>query len=168
VKVLTGPFGEQKLVLADLVVAKSLIAGATTEDEGELISFPPNGMMLPFQGQIGKVYRVQMTGVQNGVIYGTNTYTLDSYIAAAAVHSGVLKIGETAIVRIKIVPGLNSYASSSQNGILSNAYGNYPPGAYEILGKSTPGGAVKAMPALPVVRPGVIIRGAIAPPAIIR
>lgn len=167
VRVLTGPFGEQKLNLADLVSARSLLAVEGVEEEGELVAFPANGLMM-YQGQFGKVLRMQITGTIQGAIYGTNTYTLDSYLPTAAVHAGTLKLGETGIVKIRLIQGLNAYAGSSQNGIQSHAYGVYQPGAYEILGKAAVGGGAGNMGLMPGVPRGVILQNRIAPQAIIR
>jgi hypothetical protein len=132
-KVLTGPFGEQKLKVADVRTARSL-AAESSDDEGDLIGLPPNGM-IAFQGQFGKVYRVRVTGAGGGSIWGTGTYTLDSYLPLAAVHAGAIKMNETGIVKVRIVQSPNQFAPSTQNGVSSGAYGQYPTGAYEIITK---------------------------------
>lgn len=132
-KVLTGPFGEQKLSVADVRSARSLSA-ELPDEEGDLIGLPPNGM-IAFQGQFGKIYRVRLTGAGGGSIWGTGTYTLDSYLPLAAVHAGAIKMNETGIVKVRIVQSPNQFAPSTQNGISSGAYGQYPTGAYEIVTK---------------------------------
>ena len=133
IKVLTGPFGEQKLKLTDLRSARSLVV-ESADEEGELITLPPNGM-ASFQGQFGKVYRIRVTGVAAGNVWGTGTYTLDSYLPMAAVHAGAIKMGETGIVKVRIITSPNQFAGSTQNGVSSNAYGQYPSGAFEIITK---------------------------------
>ena len=135
-KVQTGPFGEQTLKLTDVQSARSLITEVEGEDEGELIALPPNGMIM-FQGQFGKVYRIRVTGTANNNIWGTGTYTLDSYLPMAAVHAGAIKNGETATVKVKIVTSPNQFTGSSQNGVGSAAYGQYPAGAFEFLTKKS-------------------------------
>lgn len=132
-KVLTGPFGEQKLKVSDVRSARSL-AAESPDEEGDLIGLPPNGM-IAFQGQFGKVYRVRVTGAGGGSIWGTGTYTLDSYLPLAAVHAGAIKMNETGIVKVRIVQSPNQFAPSTQNGVSSGAYGQYPTGAYEIITK---------------------------------
>ena len=132
-KVLTGPFGEQKLKVSDIRSGRSL-SGEPAEDEGELVNLPPNGMQT-FQGQFGKVYRIRVTGVINGNVWGSDVYTLDSYLPMAAVHAGVVKLNETAIVKIKIIQSPNVFASTSQNGVNSMNYGQYPFGAFEFIKK---------------------------------
>jgi hypothetical protein len=54
-----------------------------------------------------------------GPLRGSDVYTDDSSIAAAAVHSGALKLGEKGYVRVTVLPGLGAYVSSDRNGIKS-------------------------------------------------
>jgi hypothetical protein len=58
---------------------------------------------------------------------------MDSYLPAAAIHAGVLKPGETGVVKFKIVPSPQAYQGSTQNGVTSGNYPFYQGGAYEIL-----------------------------------
>jgi hypothetical protein len=53
------------------------------------------------------------------------TYTLDSPIAVAAVHAGIVPLGITGIVTIIIIAGQNSYTASTRNGIASLSFGKY-------------------------------------------
>ena len=73
---------------------------------------------------IGKVYKVTITGSTGGG-WGTNIYTNDSYIPAMAVHAGVITIGQTKEVYIKIVEGQNNYPASTQNGITTSDWGGW-------------------------------------------
>lgn len=66
-----------------------------------------------------------LAGNQSGSIWGTGAYTSDSSLTAAAVHSGVLEVGQTGPVMILIAPGQDSYEGSTQHGITSNNWGNY-------------------------------------------
>jgi len=54
-----------------------------------------------------------------GPLRGSDVYTDDSSIAAAAVHSGALKLGEKGYVRVTVLPGLGAYVSSDRNGVKS-------------------------------------------------
>ena len=81
----------------------------------------------------GKVYPVTVTG-KTGSGYGADTYcAYSSYytpIGVAAVHKGLLQIGETKTLYIKIVPcPEGGYKGSTRNGIttssLSSAYNGY-------------------------------------------
>jgi hypothetical protein len=72
----------------------------------------------------GDVRRFRVTGAA-GIVWGTDLYTTDSAVAAAAVHAGVLKIGQTGVIKVTILPGQLSYAGSERNGITTNAWGGY-------------------------------------------
>jgi hypothetical protein len=67
-----------------------------------------------------------------GGLWGTDTYTADSSLALAAVHAGVLKNGQTGIVKVKIVNPPASFEASTRNGVSSGAYGSYP-GAFKVM-----------------------------------
>ena len=56
-------------------------------------------------------------------LYGTDTYTDDSPICAAAIHAGVLKAGRAGIVTILIGNGAKSFKGSERNRIVSHDYG---------------------------------------------
>jgi hypothetical protein len=83
-------------------------------------------------GQVGKSFAFRVTGNASGFIYGTDTYTLDSNLATAAVHAGVVKNGATGLVRVKIVESPETFVSSTRNGVTSTAWGRYP-AAYRII-----------------------------------
>ena len=58
-------------------------------------------------------------------LWGTDIYTLDSNVAAAAVHAGLLANGQTGTVAVIICDGLSSYSGSTRNGVTSNSWGNF-------------------------------------------
>lgn len=74
----------------------------------------------------GTVYYFRVTGVLEGQIWGTDTYTRDSTIGAAAVHAGLLRPGETRVLRLTIVPPLERYTGSARNGVTTTDYGKFP------------------------------------------
>ena len=78
---------------------------------------------------IGCEYFYQIIGSEVGTVWGDNIYTDDSNIAKAAVLEGKCKLGEKAIVCIKMVEGKSSYSSSNKNGVNSSSYGSWP-GSY--------------------------------------
>jgi len=82
-----------------------------------------NDMTAYSETDIGKIYKMTITGNTGGTIWGTNIYTNDSYIPKAAVHAGVITAGQTKDVYIKIVEGLNDYPASTQNGVTSDSWG---------------------------------------------
>ena len=44
-------------------------------------------------------------------------------LGTVAVHAGVLKLGQTGIVKVTILPGQNGYTGSTRNGISTSDYG---------------------------------------------
>ena len=73
---------------------------------------------------IGKIYKMTITGASGGG-WGTDIYTNDSYIPAMAVHAGVISIGQTKEVYIKIVQGQSNYSASTRNGITTSDWGGW-------------------------------------------
>src|SRR5262249_36255524 len=76
------------------------------------------------QNQVGRTYDFQVTGSTRGSVWGTGVYTADSSLAAAAVHAGVLRSGETGIVRVRMVAGRAGYQGSTRNGVRSGSWGS--------------------------------------------
>ena len=133
-KLKTAQFGELSMNLAD---GRSLrhqsLAAAEPEEVIDRNVLPDPGNLKAYEQKIGETFNFSVTGaVAGGSLWGTDTYTTDSRLAMAAVHAGVLKDGETGIVKVKIVAGQASYAGSVKNGISSSVYGNYG-GSYEII-----------------------------------
>jgi hypothetical protein len=81
--------------------------------------------LVEYQGKHGTVINLIVTGDIEGDVWGTDIYTDDSDISAAAVHAGILKVGETKTISITILPGQSSYSGSSRNGVESGDYGEW-------------------------------------------
>jgi hypothetical protein len=133
-KLKTAQFGELSMNLAD---GRSLRhqSLATTEPESESDSgvLPDPGNLKAYEQKIGETFSFSVTGsAAGGSIWGTDIYTTDSRLGTAAVHAGVLKDGETAVIKVKIVAAQGSYAGSAKNGVTSSNYGNYG-GSYEFV-----------------------------------
>lgn len=145
-KVKSPQFGDLQLKLAD---ARSLRSQNLVEPETTKVSaIDDPGTMVGFQGQVGQTLTFKVMGgqpggaavVQNvngmmvmrggGTVWGTDVYTLDSSLAMAAVHAGVIKAGETGIVKVKILGPTANFQGSVRNGISTNNYGFYN-GAYQ-------------------------------------
>ncbi len=75
---------------------------------------------------VGAVYYFRITGKLEGQVWGTDTYTRDSEIGAAAVHAGLLKPGETDVLRLTVVPPLDAYVGTVRNGVTTSDYAIYP------------------------------------------
>jgi LCCL domain len=129
VRVLTPQFGEKTLKLADIVSVRAVGSAPVDSEVVKVEAGPEN--LSNYQGQIGKVFYFKVTGDNVGSIYGTDLYTTDSHLATAAVHAGVLKLGETGTVKVKIVEGQNGYTQTTRNGITSNSWGQYG-GSYKV------------------------------------
>ncbi|MFC4158181.1 LCCL domain-containing protein [Chitinimonas lacunae] len=101
-----------------------LIAGAV---EARSYSAIPEGILSwPSLRASNSVYYVKVTGRTDGSVWGSNPYTDDSNLAAAAVHAGLVKAGESAIVKVMSTAGLSAYTGSSANGVTSQSYSGFP------------------------------------------
>jgi hypothetical protein len=135
-RVQTTMFGEQSLRLADIRSLKSGMSIAA-EEVANAPAAPTN--MMAFQNQFGKEVVFTVTGAQPGAqgtgVWGTDIYTLDSNVGAAAVHAGLVKPGSTAPLRLRIVTSPAQFVGSFRNSIGSTPYGTYPAGAFEFVKK---------------------------------
>jgi hypothetical protein len=94
--------------------------------EDVLPAEPAPDNVLQLQGQVGRAFYFKVTGNLSGSLYGTDVYTGDSSIATAAVHAGILKHDETGVVKVRVLPGRASYATSQRHGITSSQWSSYP------------------------------------------
>jgi hypothetical protein len=136
-RVNTLQFGDQQLKLADIRSLRSA-TGIATDDFQTAIVAPAN--LMTYQQQFGKELVFSVTGFVTGngqqvSLWGTDVYSLDSSLAAAVVHAGFGKPGETVTVRVRIVQSPQQFVASFRNGISSTTYGNYPAGAFEFTRK---------------------------------
>ena len=74
---------------------------------------------------VGTTYYFRVTGVTEGQLWGTNIYSGDSTIGAAAVHAGLLKSGETDLLRVTVVTPPEKFPGTVRNGVTSTEYGRY-------------------------------------------
>lgn len=135
VRVLTAMFGEQSLKLADLRSLRTG-SGAVADDLAGAIAGPAT--LANYQQQFGKEVVFSVTGYSpaNGAqpgLWGTDVYTLDSSLAAAAVHAGLVKPGEAGAVRVRIIQSPPQYTASARYGLTSTQYGHFPGGAFEFV-----------------------------------
>jgi LCCL domain len=72
----------------------------------------------------GVVITVELPpGGEPSAIWGTETYTADSSIGTAAVHSGLVTFGSGGEVTIRRITGLDNYEGTTRNGVQSSGYG---------------------------------------------
>lgn len=74
---------------------------------------------------VGATYYFRVTGITEGQLWGTDIYSGDSTIGAAAVHAGLLDAGETKFLRVTVVHPPDSFPASRRNGVTSTEYGKY-------------------------------------------
>jgi hypothetical protein len=87
---------------------------------------PNPGTLQNYNSQFGDEFNFLVTGSTNGAIWGTDVYTTDSALSAVAVHAGIIKSGETGVVKATILPGRESYQESMRNGVNSNSWQSFP------------------------------------------
>lgn len=92
------------------------VAGTVQADPGDLTGF---------RDKVGKSFYFRVTGTTDGEVWGTGVYTDDSALAAAAVHAGLVKSGETRVVKVTIAAGEASYTGSAANGVTTGDYGDW-------------------------------------------
>lgn len=117
----SGQLGEA-LAVADLIRTMAMPPVVPQANPGNLTNF---------RGQTGKVLYFRVTGATTGSVWGAGVYTDDSSLAAAAVHAGAVQNGQTAIVKVTILPGQANYQAGTRNGVTTFSYGTYP-GSYRV------------------------------------
>ena len=65
-------------------------------------------------------------------VWGTDVYTDDSSVCTAAVHAGLITLGEGGIVVIRIRRGLDAYQGSTRNGVRTSDYEHWD-GSFEFV-----------------------------------
>lgn len=77
--------------------------------------------------QIGQRYMFCCNSEVGGLadVYGTDVYTSDSRVCAAALHAGVISTAGGPVT-IEMRPGQKEYKSSTRNGVTTRAYGEWP------------------------------------------
>ncbi|MEA3212007.1 MAG: hypothetical protein QOE70_5064 [Chthoniobacter sp.] len=102
------------------------------KDPGRNVLSDPG--LLRSAAETSRILFFRVTGAPHGSLYGTDVYTSDSTLATAAVHAGVLRVGQTGIVKVTTIPSHQGYAGSTRNGITSSSWGSYPGFRVEALG----------------------------------
>ena len=88
---------------------------------------PAPASMVNCRDRVGESFVFQVTGAVSGNIWGTDIYTYDSPLAKAAIHAGVVTNGQTATVKVTMLPSQTSYTGSTRNGVTSGSFGAYGP-----------------------------------------
>ena len=96
----------------------------TLLDRGYLAADAPLNM-LDLAEPIGSTYYFRVTGQPEGPLWGTDIYTGDSALAVAAVHAGLVKVGESAVVRVVSVAPPQGFSGCARHGVTSHDFGRY-------------------------------------------
>jgi hypothetical protein len=91
-------------------------------------SDPIKGAIQALRGQPAANIVVEVEGAdpKSAQVWGTDIYSDDSSIGAAAVHAGLLRPGEKGLVRVILMPGQAAYSGSERHGIKSQSFGQWP------------------------------------------
>jgi LCCL domain/Putative Ig domain len=106
--------------------------------------------LVGYRGKNGQTFQFTLTGAAAGTVWGSDYYTDDSTLARAAVHAGVVAVGETKLVTVTLLGGQAGYAASTRNGVTTASWPAWP-GSYAFSGAT---GAVAT--AVPTVASGFV------------
>lgn len=116
----------------------STTGSATTTVTGTTATTAPVNL-TSYRNKVGQTFEFTVTGVASGGgVWGTDVYTDDSNVATAAVHAGVLVVGQTKVLSISILPGQSSYTASTRNGVSTSSWGAWT-GSFSFGGGGTTG-----------------------------
>ncbi|MEZ6141781.1 MAG: LCCL domain-containing protein [Zavarzinella sp.] len=132
----------------DTIQAKSIALGEVTlkldfvdlldtgnreEENLAKLAEPAPTTLTTHQQHVGKTFVFKVTGkLEGGSVWGTDFYTLDSDLARAAVHAGLVKPGQTKIIKVAILGPSVNFQGTERNRIVSSPYQSYP-GAYRFV-----------------------------------
>jgi hypothetical protein len=89
--------------------------------------------------ELGNRFDVEVVGRTKGTVSGTELYFYDSDLEAAAVHAGLVKPGEKAVLTVTVVKCPPGGAGSTQNGVQSLPWDAARPGDTALLLQRRPG-----------------------------
>ena len=90
-----------------------------------------------------------VTGANVGTVFGDNPYTSDSPISMAAVHAGIVAVGESAIIRLTQENGQFSFSGTTRNGVTSRSLDSWR-SQYTLEKVSDCGATAPSIPEAPV------------------
>ena len=74
---------------------------------------------------VGTSYYFRVIGQIDGQLWGTDTYTGDSMIGAAAVHAGLMKPLQVEVIKVTVVAPPAQFTGSVRHGVTSHDFGRY-------------------------------------------
>jgi hypothetical protein len=138
-----------------LLILSLLYSGLAFSQGGTIL--PDPGNMLKYRNNNGQTYSVKVTGTDQGSVWGGSNgiYTDDSRLGKAAVHAGLLKVGQEGVVKVTLVSGQQKYTGNTQNGITTANYGAYQ-GSYKFVGSATNTSSTGNSPSTVITTSGTI------------
>jgi len=85
-----------------------------------------------------------VTGAEAGAVYGSTLYSDESNFEAAAVHAGVVAVGQPTVVLVEILPGQDAAGAEMVDGSMSTWYGRWS-GSYRFLPSAEAGAQREGM-----------------------
>jgi Ca2+-binding EF-hand superfamily protein len=82
----------------------------------------PHGL----KAEPGEFFYFEVTGARAPGVWGTDVYPIYCPMATAAVHAGVLKVGETRYIKVTVLQGEQSYEGTERHGVTSHPFGPCP------------------------------------------
>ncbi|XP_043941220.1 uncharacterized protein LOC122813138 [Protopterus annectens] len=76
------------------------------------------------KGNVVQVFCPENCDAENHRVWGTGTYTADSYVCQAAIHDGKLS-SMGGLVTVEKKPGQSQYVGSSRNDVTTHSYGAF-------------------------------------------
>lgn len=117
-------------VEADVVTILAAIAPAEAGTENALaaeiqtLTCSDNSYNITFD-ELGTAVVNCPATCTDSAVWGTGIYTDDSAVCTAAIHAGVITAEEGGLIRVTLLPGLESYGGSEANGIISGDWGEW-------------------------------------------
>jgi hypothetical protein len=90
--------------------------------EQGLLAHDPPRTMIDHCTQVGLSYYFRITGESDGPVWGTDLYTGDSAVATAAVHAGLVKAGDTVVLRVVVAAPPETFEGSLRHGVTSHDF----------------------------------------------
>ena len=116
-----GILTPQELVDKSAVAATTTSTTSTTSaKEGEVSAKPAPTNLNEYKDKINESFTFMLTGKIGGQVWGTDIYSTDSNLAAAAVHAGILKEGASGQVRVTIIESPIEFAGTDSYGVESD------------------------------------------------
>jgi hypothetical protein len=91
-----------------------------------------SGELRSLETRVGESFFFQVTGTTHGPLWGTDVYTSDSSLEAACVHAGVLRPGESGVVKVTMLDPIAVYRGSKRHGVTSGDWTSGWSGAYRV------------------------------------